>query len=171
MTRQDKSNQVERLRTEFAALDNMVLLDFRGLNVQAVSQIRRTVREAKGRYEVVQNRLVARALEGTSLEALRDRLSGPTAIAYSRENPLALLKVLQAAAKQHPKFEFKAGVVEGRVVTLAELVAYASLPGKPELIGKLASVLQAPLARLANVLAAPLRSLAGVLDQLAKQKD
>ena len=169
MTKQQKSDQIERWRGEFAALDNMVLLDFRGLNVEAVTKIRRSVREAKGHYEVVQNRLAARAVEGTALESLRDQLSGPTAIAYSRDNPIALLKALQAAAKQHPQFEFKAGMVEGRVVSLADLVAFASLPSKPDLIGMLASVLQTPLVRLVTALRAPLRSLAGSLDQLAKK--
>jgi large subunit ribosomal protein L10 len=170
MTRQEKSDQVERLRSAFAALDNMVLLDFRGLNVAAVSEIRRSVRQAQGHYEVVQNRLAARALEGTGLAGLRGQLAGPIAIAYSQSSPIALLKALQAAAKQYPKFEFKAGIVEGRVVSLAELIAYANLPSKPELIGRLASLLQSPLARLVGALGAPLRSLAGSLDQLAKQK-
>jgi large subunit ribosomal protein L10 len=170
MNKQDKVKRVEELRHDFGGLDNLVLMDFRGLDVRAVSEIRRQVREVKGRYEVVQNRLAKRAVEASPLALMRERLSGPTAVAYSQDNPIALLKALTAAAKKYPQFRFKAGMVEGRVVSLEELQTYANLPGRPELIARLASLLQGPLSRLVRALSAPLQSLAGALDQVAKSK-
>jgi large subunit ribosomal protein L10 len=110
------------------------------------------------------------AVEGTALEPLKDHFIGMTAIAYSENDPVGLAKVLSKFAKENNQMTFKAGVVEGRVIKVKDIVELASLPSKEELISKLMFVLNSQAQRLAVALNGVSRNLAVVVNEVAKQK-
>jgi large subunit ribosomal protein L10 len=118
----------------------------------------------------VKNTLARIATKGTAAEKLASALKGPTSIAYNNSDPVALAKALTAYAKANPVFVFKTGMVEGRVVNLADLNAIASLPSKEELIAKLLFILNAPAQRIAVATNGVARNLAVVVGQAIEQK-
>jgi len=170
MNRTEKAEAVEALNQGLAQSSNAILFGFAGLKVPEVTELRRQVRGARSKYLVVKNTLALRATKGTALEAVAEHFVGPTAVAYNRDNPVALAKVLTSFAKANPNLVFKAAVIEGRAVAAAEIKTIAELPTREELVAKLLFVMQSPLRRLATVLNGPVRNLAGVVAQIAEQK-
>ncbi len=154
----------------FKVNTSVLLINFEGINVLAQSELRREISKVDSGYQVIKNRLALRAVENTSLEALREHFQGPTAIAYTGGDPVALAKVLKNFIRDHPSVAFKAGVVEGKTFSASDVERLAKMPSRPELMSKLVYLLNAPLVRLATALQSPLRGLASVLKQLAEQK-
>jgi len=170
VTRADKEAELQRLETAFKGCDSAILVDYKGMNVPQVTELRRQLRSAKASYTVVKNTLAKRALKGTSFEPLEKFFAGTTAVAYTRKDPVALAKTLTTFVKSAPTLTIKAAVVQGRAVKPAEITELAALPGRPELYGRLLGAMNAPLVRLVTVLGAVPRSLMNVLVQVEKKR-
>jgi large subunit ribosomal protein L10 len=165
VTRAEKEQELQDLNAAFKTADTAILVDYRGLNVPAVTELRRQLRGAKAKYKVVKNTLARRATKGTAFESLEKEFEGTTAIAYTGDDAVALAKALTTFMKSSPTLtlKIKAAVVQGRAIKAAEVTDLAALPGKPELYAKLLFLLQAPMQQLVTVLSATPRNLLNVL--------
>lgn len=146
-----KKQIVAEIADKFRASKSTVVVDYRGLNVAEITELRKRLREAGVEFKVYKNTLTRRALAEVGLEGLNDVFTGPNAIAFSNEDVVAPAKILSEFAKEHEALEIKAGVIEGNIATIEEIKALAKLPSREGLLSMLLSVLQAPIRNFALV--------------------
>jgi large subunit ribosomal protein L10 len=174
LNKQEKAQNIANLQGQIDRYKGAVLASFRGINVEQMSQIRQRLREDKISFHVVKNTLMRRASKGTDFEKVNSYFEGPTAVAISRENPISLVKIFLDFAKTQPSLEVKVGLVEGQVVSPAEMKGLASLPSKEVLMSQLLGVIQGPARQLAGGLLGSLQQVLSVLqarvDQLASSE-
>jgi large subunit ribosomal protein L10 len=171
MNKNEKTQAISELEAAIGKARNAFLIDFKGVTVPQVTELRKQVRETGSKYLVVKNTLALIALKDSPMIGMKDRFSGPTAVAYNSTDAVKLAKALTRFAKDVPAMQFKGAMLDGQVVPAEQIQTIASLPSREELISKLLFVLQSPIRGLATVLQANIRNLAVVLDQVAKQKE
>jgi large subunit ribosomal protein L10 len=168
--REQKAEAISEFSEGIGKATNAFVLDFKGITVPQVTELRKQVRESGSQYIVVKNTLALIAVKDSPLTKLSSHFSGMTAIAYNTTDPVALAKVLTKFAKDVPTVQFKGALLAGQVVPAAEIQNIANLPSREELLSKLLYLKQHQIRGLAVVLNGTIRNLAVVVDQIAKQK-
>mgnify|MGYP003455299963 CR=1 FL=1 len=144
-----KKHIVQEIADKLKASKSTIVVDYRGLNVAEVTELRKQLRDAGIEFKVYKNTLTRLAAESAEIAELNSVLTGPNAIAFSNEDVIAPAKILNDFAKKHEALEIKAGVIEGNVASVEEVKALAELPSREGLLSMLLSVLQAPIRNLA----------------------
>ena len=170
MNRDEKKKQAEALHEELKKAKSVILSKFEGLTVAQDTELRRKIAATGSKYKVVKNTLIERAAQGTLAEPIVEQIRGTTSLAYTESDPAALAKALSAYAKENPALVFKVGIVEGRVISLAELGAIAKLPQREELLSKVLFLIHAPAQGLVYAVSGVGNKLASVISQGVKEK-
>ncbi|NOQ51544.1 MAG: 50S ribosomal protein L10, partial [Desulfuromonadaceae bacterium] len=144
MNRTEKEQIVQELSERLTNVQAAFLADYRGINVEQATQLRRELTQAGVEYRVVKNNLLKLAAKDTPAEGLQDFCAGPTAIALADDDPVAPAKILYKFAKDIEAFELKAGVLSGKMLSVAEIGALAELPSREQLLAKALSSMNAP---------------------------
>ncbi|MGC9159179.1 MAG: 50S ribosomal protein L10 [Terracidiphilus sp.] len=160
-----KTEKVEQLAKELEGSTTAIIGTFTKLTVAKDYQLRKVIREAGGKYRVVKNKLAAVSATGTPVEAALKGLRGVNSVAFTASDPVPLAKAFAKWATDNAEFQFKLGIVDGKLITAAEIKELATMPGKEELFSKLLFLINAPAQRLATVINAAGRDLAVVLGQ------
>lgn len=166
-----KKKIVEEISDRLERSVAVVLTDYRGLNVAEATKLRRELREAGVEFKVMKNTMVRFACDELDLEELKKDLVGPTAIAFSYDDPVAPAKILTKFAKEHKKLVLKSGVVEGKVIDGSGITALAALPAREVLLAQVLSGFQAPISGFVNVMEGNLSNFARVVDAVREQKE
>jgi large subunit ribosomal protein L10 len=165
VSRAKKTEKVQLLAHELETSTTAIVGTFAKLTVAQDFALRNVVREAGGKYRVVKNKLAARAGEGTRVEAALKGLKGVSAVAFTSGDPVALAKAFAKWVGENAEFQFKLGIVDGKLLSVEEVKSLATMPGREEIFAKLLFLINAPAQRLATVLNATGRDLAVVLGQ------
>lgn len=171
MNKQSKEAVVAEFSGKLAEAKAAFLADYRGLTVEQANDLRRKLRAAGVEYRVVKNTLLRRAAKDTPAACLDDYLVGPTAIALATDDPVAPAKALVEFAKDSKVFELKAGMLDGKLLTLDDIRALSDLPSREQLLAKILGSLNAPATNLVGVFAAVPRSFVQVLAAIKDQKE
>ena len=170
MNRAEKTESIAKMAETVGKAPHAFLVDFQGISVPAVTELRRQVRATGSEYVVVKNTLAMRAFKDAPIGALSEHFTGMTAVAWSKTDIVGLAKVLHQFGKTNPKVKVKAALVEGRPVPASALESLASMPSRPELVARLLGLMQSPVRRLVSVLSAPQRKLAMTVAAVAEKK-
>jgi large subunit ribosomal protein L10 len=169
-TKEQKSHEVAELVGRIGKASNAFLIDFKGITVPQVTELRKQIRETNSGYVVVKNTLALIALKDSPIVAMKEQFTGPTAIAYNATDAVVLAKALTRFAKDVPAVRFKGAMLDGQIVPTEQIQTIANLPSREVVISRLLYVLQSPMRGLATVLQANIRNLAVVIDQIGKQR-
>lgn len=165
-----KAEKIQYLATELADSTTAIVGTFSKLTVSQDFALRTVVRNAGGKYRVLKNKLAERGAKGTKIEAALQGLKGVSSMAYTSGDPVALAKALTTWVKDNAEFSFKLAIVDGKVLSVAEIQQLAAMPGRDEIYSKLLFLINAPAQRLVTVLNATGRDLAVVIGQAVEQK-
>lgn len=171
MRLEDKKKVVEDLRDKFAKTKVLIVTDYKGLPVESLNGLRRKLREAGVQYQVVKNTLLRRASQDTDFALVQDSFKGPSAIAFSYDDPVAPAKILTQFAKEDDKLELKLGIIDGKVIDLSGIKALANLPSREVLLSQLLAVMNAVPTSFVRVLSAVPSGLLNVLQALKAKKE
>lgn len=167
--RSEKETDLKKLHAELGSVSTVILSTFQGITVEQDTKLRRAVESVGGEYKVVKNTIAEKAGQGTPAEPLLKNLKGTNSIAFTMTDPVALAKVLTKVAKDVPAFQFRAGVVEGRVISIQEIQQLAQMPSREELIGKIMFLINSPAQRIASALKALPRNMTVVMNEAVKE--
>lgn len=167
----EKAAVIEETREALAASQGTVLADYRGLTVHQLGQLRDRLSKGGVTLKVIKNTLIKRAADEVGIEGLDPYLSGPTAVAYSPEDPVAAAKLLSLATREFRKMAIKGGILGNQAISADGVKELADLPSKEVLLGKVVGTLNAPIQQFVWVLNAPLTNLARALDQIRQKRE
>jgi large subunit ribosomal protein L10 len=167
----EKKKIVDDLREKFSSSKVLIVTDYKGLNVETMTELRRILRESQVDYRVVKNTMLIRAAETTNVDAIKDHFKGPSAIALSFDDPVAPAKILTEFAKKNDKLEIKAGIMEDKVLDLASIKALAALPSRENLLSQLLSVMVGVPTGFVRVLNGVPQQFVNVLQAIKDQKE
>ena len=167
----EKKRISQDLNERFARATVVIVTDYKGLDVDAINDLRRRLRKAEVEYKVVKNSLLVRASQDTEVAKIQETFKGPSAIALGYSDPIAPAKVLTEFAKDHEVFKIKIGIADGKIIELKEIMALAALPSREVLLGKFVSVLNNVPTGFVRMLAEIPRSLLNVLHAIQQQKE
>lgn len=165
-----KEQLVNEIKEKLQKAVSMVLVDYRGLNVEEVTELRKKSREAGVEYKVYKNTLMTRAFDELGITGFEDYLTGPNAIALGFGDPVIPAKIMSDFAKNHDKLEIKVGMIENKVLSLEDVKALADLPSKEVLVAQVLGGLNAPITGFVNVLQANIRNLVYALDAIKEKQ-
>lgn len=168
---EEKKQIVDEITEKIKKAQGMVLVDYRGLKVDEVTELRNKYREAGVDYKVYKNTMMRFAFKETGLEEFNQYLTGPNAIAFGFEDPVQVAKITHEFAKKHKELEIKAGIIEGKIINVDEVKNLASLPSREVLIAQALGGLNAPIAGFANVLQGTIRKLVYALDAIREKQE
>lgn len=171
ISRNDKQLLVQEMIEQLGQAKGAVLTDYKGISVNKLTDLRRQLRKNGVEFKVVKNTLAKRAADELGIEALHSHLEGPTAIAFSLEDPVAPAKAISNFIKINKMLEIKAGLVEGKVISMAGVQALADLPPREVLIAQVVGAMAAPISGFVNVLQGPIRKLTYALEAIRKQQE
>ena len=171
MEKASKVQVVEQLKGDLEGVSSIFLCDFKGLTVEKDTQLRASMREQGSNYAVVKNTLLKLAFADSNFDHGNDHLKGNTALVYNKDNVVDLAKLIRDFSKDNEQFQFKSGVVEGKVIDMSGLSALAELPPKEVLVSKMMFMMNYPMQGLVTCLSGVTRNLAVVLDQIRQQKE
>jgi large subunit ribosomal protein L10 len=166
----EKEKVVNEIKEKLERAASFVLVDYRGLNVQEVTELRKKAREVGVEYKVYKNTMMTRAMKELGMEGFEDYLEGPNAIALGYDDPVVTAKVIADFAKGHEKLEIKVGMLENRIIGLDQVKALADLPAKEVLVAQVLGTLNAPITGFANVLQGNIRKLVYALDAIREKQ-
>lgn len=169
-TLQVKSANVEEIKEKIGKAQSVILVDYRGLDVAQLTELRSRYRKSGVDYKVYKNTMMRFAFKDLGLEDFNEYLKGPSAVAFSYDDPVSAAKVTAEFAKTNAKLEIKAGIVDGKVIDIEGVKSLAELPSKEVLIAQVLGGFNAPIQGFANVLQGTIRSLAIVLNAIAEEK-
>lgn len=159
-----------KIKEDLAGVNAMWVVDYRGLTVKEIQNLRNDVRGADASMKVYKNTLMHLALAELELPSLDSVLEGPSAFVFAGEDPVASAKALKEFAKSNPNLVIKGGMMDGAFLDAAQVEAVASLPSREELIAKLLGTITNPMSQIVRVLNAPMETFARCVSQIAEQK-
>jgi len=168
---QEKQRVVEEIKGKVDEAQAVVLVDYRGLNVEELTELRSKYREAGVEYKVYKNTMMRFAFKDAGYEDFNEHLTGPNAVAFGFDDPVQVAKITHEFAKEHEKLEIKAGIVDGKIIDIEEVKSLASLPSKEVLVAQALAGLNAPITGFVNVLQGNIRNLVYALDAIRKQQE
>ncbi len=170
ITKEKKSRQITDLTEKFARSKAVVFTDYKGLTVAEIANLRKLLKEANAEFKVAKNTLIAIAVKGTPIEAAKDFFTGPTAVAFGFDDPVAAAKKLLDYSEKNDKLKIKSGIVEGKLFLFDDLKALSKLPPRNILLGMMAGTFQAPAAKLARALNATIAQVGYALEAAKNNK-
>ena len=169
-TLQTKSKKVDEIKEKINKAQSVVLVDYRGLNVEELTELRKQYREVNVEYKVYKNTMMRFAFKDSGFEKFNEFLTGPNGIAFGYDDPIQAAKISSEFAKKYKNLEIKAGIVDGKIIDLDAITELASLPSREVLIAKVLGGFNAPIQGFANVLNGTMKGLVVALSAIAEQK-
>lgn len=169
--KESKKQIVSEVKEDLSKASCVIVTDYRGLNVEQITQLRRALHAEKVKFMVVKNTLATIAAREAGVEDLKTYLEGPTAIAFGYDDPTVPARVMIKFAKEFDKLELKGGMMQGRLMDLKQIKALADLPSREVLLGQVAGAFAAPMTGFAGALQGVLRKFVYALNAVREQKE
>jgi len=171
LVKPSKTAAVEELKIKLGEAQGVVLVDYRGLNVGSLTNLRRRLDDAGGEFRVVKNTLTTIAAKDVGLEDLEEYLAGPTAIAFAYEDPAEIARIINDFTREFRELSIKGGVLSGRVIGPDDVRSLANLPPRDIMLGHVAAAFAAPMSGFARALSGIITNLAYAIDAVKRQKE